>query len=77
MTVLDYTKHAYLGIPGHHVVVRGDFNKFTKSDKKVVFVPSSKSALNKVLKEYDEQAIANRSKQGWLRSMVSSNTWQI
>ena len=66
VTVQSYTEKEFCGIPGHDVKVRGDYNKHTKSDIKIVFVPLTKAAADKVLNEYKKAAINGTNKELWL-----------
>ena len=66
VTVQDYTEGELCGIPGYNIKVQGDYNKYTKSDIKVVFTPLNKSAADAVLNVLKKQAIEGKSKSGWL-----------
>jgi len=63
--VRSYTETEQHTIPGYLVTLKGDYNKYTKSDLKQVFSPKTPVAANKVLDEFKAIAIKNSSKENW------------
>ena len=63
--IISYNEGEEHDIPGYHVVVEGDYNKYSKSNIKRVFSPKTKTAADKVLKEWKAEAVLNKSKKGW------------
>jgi hypothetical protein len=63
--VEEYAEGELQDIPGYYVTVLGDYNPFTKSRIKIVFSPKTKAAADKVLKEWKDKAILDKSKQNW------------
>jgi hypothetical protein len=61
--IMSYTEIEQSGIPGYSVIVRGNYSRVTKSNRKTVFVPKSKAAANKVTDELKKRAKKNR--QDW------------
>jgi hypothetical protein len=65
--VISYNETEYCEIPGYNVIVNGDFSPRTKSNRKMVFVPKTKSGADKILNEYKKIAVKNKSKVDWAR----------
>jgi len=64
--VISYEEGEFAEIPGYFVTVRGDFNPANGSDKKKVFVPKNKAAVDKVLNVHKDRAIKTKSKAAWV-----------
>ena len=63
--VISYAEGDLYDIPGYFVTVQGDYNKYTKSNVKRVFSSKTKTAENKVLKEWKDVAVLSKSKKDW------------
>ena len=63
--VIDYTESEQYNIPGYVVSLRGDYNKYTKSDKKRVFSPKSKAIADKVLQLHKNTALKHNTAENW------------
>jgi exodeoxyribonuclease-5 len=63
--VCSYTETEQYNIPGYLVTLKGDYNKYTKSNLKQVFSPKSAVAATEVLNEFKDIAIRNSSKENW------------
>jgi len=63
--VNNYIEAESYDIPGYTVTLRGDYNKYQKSNIKSVFSPKTKAAADKVLKEEKAIAVKSKSKIGW------------
>ena len=63
--VMSYIETEQYNIPGYLVNLQGDYNKYTKSNKKQVFSPKTPAAANKVLDDFKATAIKNSSKENW------------
>lgn len=71
--VKEYTEATYHSIPGYQVTVDGDYNRFTRSHTKKVFVPISQSAADIVLNKYKKIAVKNKSKLDWVAYYAIKN----
>ena len=60
----EYTEYS---IPGHSLVVEGDYDKYTKSSIKNVFVPLNRMVADKALNELKAEAISAKNKAVWVR----------
>jgi|TARA_B110000438_G_scaffold181108_1_gene173043 exodeoxyribonuclease-5 len=63
--VIEYLETEQYNIPGYLVSLQGDYNKYTKSNKKRVFSPKTTAAANKILDGFKAIAIKNSSKENW------------
>ena len=64
--VINYNEAILEEIPGYYVTVKGDYNKFIKSNIKRIFSPKTKVQADKVLNEYKAVALKSKSKAGWI-----------
>jgi len=63
--VQSYTETEQYTIPGYLVTLKGDYNKYTKSNIKRVFSPKSTVAATKVLDQFKDTAIKHSSRENW------------
>ena len=63
--VRSYTEMEQYNIPGYRVTLKGDYDKYTKSNIKIVFSPKNKIAATKILDEYKDIAIKNSCRENW------------
>ena len=64
--VRSYNEGKLHEIPGYYVTVRGDYDKHTKSNMKQVFCSKTKVEEDKILNEWKNDAILNKSKKSWV-----------
>ena len=63
--ILAYLEGELHDISGYHLTLKGDYNKYTKTNVKHVFAPKTKAAADKVLNEWKSDAMLNKSKKSW------------
>jgi exodeoxyribonuclease-5 len=63
--VLSYLEGELHNIPGYNLQIKGDYDKYTKTNVKYVFSPKTKAAADKILNEWKSDAMLNKSKKSW------------
>tara|TARA_R110002020_G_scaffold353150_1_gene566154 strand:- start:1557 stop:2852 length:1296 start_codon:yes stop_codon:yes gene_type:complete len=63
--VSDYQDGELYNIPGYYVNLKGNYNEYTKSNKKTVFSPKTKSIADKILNEHKKEALLTKSTKDW------------
>lgn len=72
--VMNYEETEQFDIPGYLVTLKGEFNRYTKTDIKYVFSPKSKAIADKKLLEYKNLAIHSSSSAEWTNYYSIKNT---